>query len=419
MKLRGKSRLSQRSPASAQVIEYVNQKFVADGITPARIHERVVLMFTERERQFALDAATAMRPDVAIYLDQPEAEGRWKHELPTVQATIEAELRADVFQRLTEYAQGFGCGLREMVVAADLVLSGYCREAEEKMRENGSSAAQSNAILRRRRDSEQKDEGGSGLLGGLFSLFAAVADRPQAVAAWNSRELFTFRSDCAQVQLSAWEAIRREGQTLPGAILALQNTLITADQTAILGEVPQTETPIWPHTRLSWEDPRDLADAITASDVAPGLPSDLLLELLHGEELAIASLERDAKAKAIDTANALALGGLQAIHGPAMQAAARPMLLCINDGARDDSVQFQIGEMHPERGDVTHVWPPVRRQADVLATPGRSLVVGYLRIDAATELAEVFGSSTKVTPVTIDPVSPKYSPSTNGAALTH
>src|SRR5258708_362286 len=83
-------------------------------------------------------------------------------------------------------------------------------------------------------------------------------------------------SDCAQAQLSAWEAIRREGQTLPGAILALQNTLITADQTAILGEVPQTETPIWPHTRLSWEDPRDLADAITASDVAPGLPSDLL-----------------------------------------------------------------------------------------------------------------------------------------------
>lgn len=424
MKLRKGHQSRLRTPASRELIEKFECLLQEDGITPRRIHEQIVSLIKTKARQFPLDPATALRPDVGIYLDQGEPEGRWRHELFEARATFSEGLRGRTLRRAAVHAQELGANLYEVVAAVDAVLAGYASETEHKIREAESSAHRWNSALRKLRDSDRKgdDGGGNGLLGGILGLFNGVADGSRALAAFNMREIETFRAECAQVQLAAWEDIRQALQALPAQIATLEETLTSALQTATLSHVPREDIPPSRHSGISWEPIGPLAERLAQRDVQPSLPDDILIELLQGEDVALGLLERDAKAKATQLVNQLAIGGLQHLHGRAMKDANRQMLLYLNFGAGESPQLFQIGEKSPESGELSFVWPAIRQQVDVLATDGLSVAVGFLRIDPPTDAEEIFGPTATERASSIEETDhtqqPDHAPNNNGVMQT-
>jgi hypothetical protein len=362
------------------------RRLAEDGMSVETVREKVRRSLPE-PRQIPLDPATLVLDEVSALLSLTSPEGIWLSDLPAAEAAVSAEVSDFILRRTLVYAQEQELDLAGAAAAMAQAIGALSKEVDRKVREAESSFDRANSRLERKRERpEERDS--PGLVDRLLGFADRVVGRAEAVKAWNDREMWAYRRDVQLTQRAVWQRLREVLQRLPERLKKLEATLVASEQEAALEEPVAGAAGSWSDNGVSSEPIQPLAACLTASDVDPALPADLLVALAGEERLALELLEEEATNVARRQTIRLRLGALERVHGSVVRTAGQEMLRELNQCADQDPYLFQIAERGPD-GQLPAIWPAVHQQTAVVAAPGPAVLVGFLRVDRPVEIGRI------------------------------
>ena len=327
-------------------------------------------------------------------------EGSWESQLFQMvgsdanEGPVSVEVKRRALRLAFVYARDEHLSVTEVVPAVEDGVRGLRKEAQSKADDAAKKVEKASKVtegMLQKLDTPSESEA-RGILGLLAPFFGGVATAATAVKAWNERERSSFHRDVRTAQVGVWQRVVDALQTLPEQIYKLESALVTSEQGALSAH--QSSAAVAPKTEsLSWESPESLALRLTDSDPDPTLPTDLLVELSKGEELALGLIEQEAAKVARQQVAALKMAMLEGIHGPIVRNVGQAMLQRLNRGAGENgSHLFQVGEQDSD-GSVSSVYPAVPQQTAALAAPGPAIAIGFIRVDLPQSLEQVAGDN--------------------------